>query len=161
MFVLLPLIPCSTPQRTPSLISRLPTHSSSHSSTNGSLPSQGFWSKLKGSGPKINKLPDMRQPQTPNMALSRQRLLTIVYGDMETVKMVRCPSALALPCSRSSLPVPFHLRCTSPSSVPHTTPSSHALSRNLTLWLEIGSNPLQTPSSVSVSPSSMSISRPP
>lgn len=31
----------------------------------------------------------MRQPQTPNMALTRQRLLTLVYGDMETVRMVR------------------------------------------------------------------------
>lgn len=31
---------------------------------------------------------DMRQQQQ-QMALSRQRLLTLVYGDMETVRMVR------------------------------------------------------------------------
>ena len=32
---------------------------------------------------------EMRQQQQQQMALSRQRLLTLVYGDMETVRMVR------------------------------------------------------------------------
>lgn len=31
----------------------------------------------------------MRQQQQQQMALSRQRLLTLVYDDMETVRMVR------------------------------------------------------------------------
>lgn len=53
-------------------------------STNGSLPSQGFWGKLKG---KSNKEAEFRERQA-QMALSRQRLLTLAYGDMETIRMV-------------------------------------------------------------------------
>ena len=41
----------------------------------------------------------MRQQQQQQMALSRQRLLTLVYGDMETVRMV---------CSFSSMPFLCH-----------------------------------------------------
>jgi hypothetical protein len=56
--------------------------------SNASLPSTGFWSKLKPGGGRNSKEADMRQQQQPQMALSRQRLLTLVYGDMETVRMV-------------------------------------------------------------------------
>ncbi|KAL0946840.1 hypothetical protein HGRIS_013008 [Hohenbuehelia grisea] len=53
----------------------------SPASTNGSLPSQSFWGKFK---PKPKD--DMnRQAQ---MALARQRLLTLAYGDMETIRML-------------------------------------------------------------------------
>jgi len=38
----------------------------------------------------------MRQQQQ-QMSLSRQRLLTLVYGDMETVRMVRSPSSSYTP----------------------------------------------------------------
>ncbi|KAI0065379.1 hypothetical protein BV25DRAFT_1821776 [Artomyces pyxidatus] len=65
---------------------------SSPAPTNASLPSsqggQGFWSKFKPSGGGKNpaqKEAEMRQHQ---QALSRQRLLTLVYGDMETVRML-------------------------------------------------------------------------
>ena len=69
------------------LFSRSPSFSPRAS--NASLPGQGFWSKLKpGGGGKNMKESDLRQQQQP-MALSRQRLLTLVYGDMETVRMVR------------------------------------------------------------------------
>lgn len=45
----------------------------------------------------------MRQQQQPQMALSRQRLLTLVYGDMETVRMVCTrPSFLSLLSPRGS-----------------------------------------------------------
>ncbi|KAI0322217.1 hypothetical protein OF83DRAFT_1167742 [Amylostereum chailletii] len=58
----------------------------SPASTNSSLPS--FWHKFKGG----KREPDIRQQQQqqppPQMALSRQRLLTLVYGDMETVRML-------------------------------------------------------------------------
>ena len=56
--------------------------------SNASLPSQGFWSKLKPGGGKNIKESEIRQHQQQQMALSRQRLLTLVYGDMETVRMV-------------------------------------------------------------------------
>jgi hypothetical protein len=51
-------------------------------STSGSLPSQSFWGKFK---PKNNKDID----RDAQMALSRQRLLTLVFGEMETIRMVR------------------------------------------------------------------------
>jgi hypothetical protein len=60
-------------------------------STNASLPSQSFWGKFKGGGGgggggKNNK-DDMREQQA-QMAIARQRLLTLAYGDMETIRMV-------------------------------------------------------------------------
>ncbi|TFY78344.1 hypothetical protein EWM64_g5668 [Hericium alpestre] len=72
----------------------------SPATSNASLPSQSFWSKLKGGsgggggGGKSHKdkEADFRSQQS-NMALSRQRLLTLVYGDMETVRML--PSTFA------------------------------------------------------------------
>jgi hypothetical protein len=52
----------------------------------------------------------MRQQQQPQMALSRQRLLTLVYGDMETVRMV---------CTRlSSLFPSTHGSCGDASQAP-------------------------------------------
>jgi hypothetical protein len=42
----------------------------------------------------------MRQQQQQQMSLSRQRLLTLVYDDMETVRMVRSP----LPPTYTSTP---------------------------------------------------------
>lgn len=55
----------------------------SPASTSASLPSQSFWGKFK---PK-NKETDMRDKQA-QMALARQRLLTLAYGDMETIRML-------------------------------------------------------------------------
>lgn len=57
----------------------------SRRSTSASLPSQSFWGKLKGK--KQDKDTDYREKQA-QMALARQRLLTLAYGDMETVRMV-------------------------------------------------------------------------
>ncbi|KAI0283044.1 hypothetical protein BGY98DRAFT_952691 [Russula aff. rugulosa BPL654] len=51
-------------------------------------PGSGFWSKLKPGGGKNTREADLRQQQQPQMALSRQRLLTLVHGDMETVRML-------------------------------------------------------------------------
>ncbi|KAJ8482107.1 hypothetical protein ONZ45_g15069 [Pleurotus djamor] len=53
----------------------------SPASTSASLPSQSFWNKLR---PKTNKEDTTRQAQ---MALARQRLLTLAYGEMETIRM--------------------------------------------------------------------------
>jgi hypothetical protein len=80
-----------------SRVSHLPSHHHSFKSpifllspraSNVSLPSASFWSKLKPGGGKNLKEADIRQQQQQQMALSRQRLLTLVYGDMETVRMV-------------------------------------------------------------------------
>ncbi|KAI0054132.1 hypothetical protein FA95DRAFT_1551939 [Auriscalpium vulgare] len=60
---------------------------SSPAPTNASLPSPGFWSKFKPVGNK-NKEADIRHQQQQQQALSRQRLLTLVFGDMETVRML-------------------------------------------------------------------------
>lgn len=63
-------------------------------STSASLPSQSFWNKFKNK--KSDKDSDYREKQS-HMALARQRLLTLAYGDMETVRVVSvlslCPSA--------------------------------------------------------------------
>ncbi|KDR81652.1 hypothetical protein GALMADRAFT_135067 [Galerina marginata CBS 339.88] len=50
-------------------------------STSASLPTQAFWGKFK---PKP-KEPDVKQPP---MAVARPRLLTLAYGDMETLRML-------------------------------------------------------------------------
>lgn len=57
--------------------------------SNASLPSQGgFWGRFKS--PKGGKDMKLEQPsqQPPQMALSRQRLLTLAFGDMETIRIV-------------------------------------------------------------------------
>ncbi|EDQ98098.1 uncharacterized protein LACBIDRAFT_310939 [Laccaria bicolor S238N-H82] len=54
----------------------------SPASTSASLPAQSFWDTFR---PK-NK-DDMRNKQAQR-ALARQRLLTLAYGDMETVRML-------------------------------------------------------------------------
>jgi hypothetical protein len=58
-------------------------------STSASLPSQSFWGKFKGGsgGGGKNIKDDMREQQA-QMAIARQRLLTLAYGDMETIRMV-------------------------------------------------------------------------
>ena len=58
-------------------------------STDASLPSAGsLWSKFtKKGGPGRDEDKAIQQAQ---MALARQRLVTLVFGDMETVRMV-CP----------------------------------------------------------------------
>ncbi|KAJ7632671.1 hypothetical protein FB45DRAFT_913120 [Roridomyces roridus] len=53
----------------------------SPASTSASLP-QSFWGKFKPKGKE-----DMRDKQS-QMALARQRLLTLAYGDMETIRML-------------------------------------------------------------------------
>ncbi|EIN07328.1 hypothetical protein PUNSTDRAFT_127081 [Punctularia strigosozonata HHB-11173 SS5] len=70
----------------------------SPASTSGSLPSQGggggFWNRFSGKGgggkqppPDRQKEMEMRQ-QAAQMALARQRLLTLCYGEMETVRLL-------------------------------------------------------------------------
>ncbi|KAF7304916.1 hypothetical protein MKEN_01205900 [Mycena kentingensis (nom. inval.)] len=54
----------------------------SPASTSASLPSQSFWGKFK---PKTKD--DLRDKQA-QMALARQRLLTLAYGDMETIRVL-------------------------------------------------------------------------
>ncbi len=52
------------------------------SNSNASLPnSQGFWGRFKT--PKVNKDAERQA----HLALSRQRLLTLVFDDMETIKI--------------------------------------------------------------------------
>jgi hypothetical protein len=91
--------------------------------SNASLPSSSFWSKLKPGGGKNAKEVDMRQQQQPQpqMALSRQRLLTLVYGDMETVRMVCTFNPLSLLSSDVTRPIVTseaskYIRRTSPPS---------------------------------------------
>jgi hypothetical protein len=66
----------------------------SRRSTSASLPSQSFWGKFKKKGDKESEFRE-RQAQ---MALARQRLLTLAYEEMETVRVVRsyslCPNTL-------------------------------------------------------------------
>ena len=67
-------------------------------SSSATLPSSGgWWGKFggKGGGKKETPPPPPPPPPAPmtpaaapNMALTRQRLLTLVFGDMETVRMV-------------------------------------------------------------------------
>lgn len=69
-----------------------PTHLSSNlfffnRTSNASLPAQSFWGKLK---PK-NKEGDLRQ-QAAQMSMTRQRLLTLVFGEQETLHLVRLHS---------------------------------------------------------------------
>ena len=56
-----------------------------HRSTSASLPSQSFWNKFKNK--KSDKDSEYREKHS-HMALARQRLLTLAYGDMETVRVV-------------------------------------------------------------------------
>jgi hypothetical protein len=67
----------------------------SRRSTSASLPSQSFWGKLRKKGDKESEFRE-RQAQ---MALARQRLLTLAYEEMETVRVVStyplCPSAFS------------------------------------------------------------------
>nr|GAT53192.1 predicted protein [Mycena chlorophos] len=74
----------------------------SPASTSASLPSQSFWGKFKP-----QKKDEMRDKQS-QMALARQRLLTLAYGDMETIRVVR-RSATGLSIL-ISLPASDHLR---------------------------------------------------
>ena len=69
-------------------------------STSASLPSQSFWNKFKNK--KSDKDTDYRGGQS-HMALARQRLLTLAYGDMETVRVVSLLPSLS-PDAHSFLP---------------------------------------------------------
>ncbi|OCH94944.1 hypothetical protein OBBRIDRAFT_746359 [Obba rivulosa] len=57
----------------------------SPATSNASLPSQGFWGRFR---PPRNKEADIREKQAAQMALTRQRLLTLAFGDMETIRML-------------------------------------------------------------------------
>lgn len=70
----------------------------SRRSTSASLPSQSFWGKFKKKGDKESEFRE-RQAQ---MALARQRLLTLAYDEMETVRVVRISFALVLLITLSS-----------------------------------------------------------
>ncbi|KXN86875.1 hypothetical protein AN958_09470, partial [Leucoagaricus sp. SymC.cos] len=86
-----------------------------NSTTSASLPAtNSFWGKLK---PK-NKEGDLRQ-QATTMAMTRQRLLTLVCGEQETLHLVgacfRAPSPseledMARNWTKPPPDVPFHLR---------------------------------------------------
>ncbi|KAI0690567.1 hypothetical protein BC835DRAFT_1407485 [Cytidiella melzeri] len=57
--------------------------------SNASLPGSGFWARFQKT-PKGGKEMDLvreKQNQQAQMALTRQRLLTICFGDMETIRM--------------------------------------------------------------------------
>lgn len=72
-------------------------------STSTSLPNQAFWSKFKPKG---------KEPEPP-MAVARQRLMTLAYGEFETLLKV-CPSShFCLVNSQmtfSQLPSSFNVR---------------------------------------------------
>lgn len=57
----------------------------SPASTSASLPSQSFWGKFKGK--KTDRDSEYRDKQS-QMALARQRLLTLAYDEMETVRVL-------------------------------------------------------------------------
>ncbi|KAI0950647.1 hypothetical protein AcV7_009045 [Taiwanofungus camphoratus] len=72
----------------------------SPAASNASLPSsQGFWGRFKT--PKSQKDVELPNKQA-HMALTRQRLLTLAFNDMETIRMVstRYPPIPDLECSR-------------------------------------------------------------
>lgn len=59
----------------------------SPAASNASLPSsQGFWGRFKT--PKSNKDVELAPNRQNPMALARQRLLTLAFGDMETIRML-------------------------------------------------------------------------
>ena len=65
------------------------------SGSNASLPGGGgFWGRFKT--PKGGKEMDLKQapPPPPAMAVTRQRLLTLAFGEMETIRMVRAILAM-------------------------------------------------------------------
>jgi hypothetical protein len=74
-------------------------------STSTSLPNQAFWNKFK---PKGKEPEDKQGP----MAMARQRLMTLAYGEFETLLKV-CPSShfcIVNPQMTSSqLPNNFHV----------------------------------------------------
>ncbi|KAI0831348.1 hypothetical protein BC628DRAFT_1407834 [Trametes gibbosa] len=57
----------------------------SPAASNASLP-QGFWGRFKS--PKGNKDADMLRDRQAQLALTRQRLLTLAFEEMETVRML-------------------------------------------------------------------------
>jgi hypothetical protein len=128
--------------------------------SNASLPSQSFWSKFKGSGGKSNRDADMRG-QPPQMSLSRQRLLTLVYGDMETVRMVRIiPLPLAVSQFDAVWPAAKYLRSAwRPAGLSSAILLIIWLSRNWTLSPGTGRNLRLMLSSASASQLTMCTSR--
>lgn len=66
------------------------------SGSHSSLPSsQGFWGRFKT--PKSNNQMELREKQAQQMALSRQRLLTLAFDDMETIRMVSAHAPRSVP----------------------------------------------------------------
>ena len=77
---------------------------STPSTSSGSLPSRSFWGKYK------TKTNESDSPQRPaQMALQRQPLLTLAYGDMETIRMVRAVFTLSISCVLISFSVRWQL----------------------------------------------------
>ena len=87
-----------------------------HRSTSASLPAQSFWDKFKPKGKDV----DMRDRQA-QMALARQRLLTLVFGDMETIRMVSL--LLTRPHLTDSISAPWQLRSKALSHPVHSSPN--------------------------------------
>jgi hypothetical protein len=75
----------------------------------------------------------MRQQQQQQMALSRQRLLTLVYGDMETVRMVRTFSSKPFLCHRMA----NAMHSKAPKLVCGTVPSTVSLFLSFNLYLSL------------------------
>lgn len=76
------------------MILNLPLFNPPPSSSDATLPSAGgIWSKL------TKKSNQDKQQQQAQMALARQRLVTLVCGDMETVRMVCLSAPLLRPPS--------------------------------------------------------------
>lgn len=88
-----------------------------HRSTDAALP--GFWNKF--SGKKGNR--DFDKNYMQHMALSRQRLVTLVHGEMETVRMVCRMAVCGLAClmtGRSSPTPTRHVQPSPPLNVAHS-----------------------------------------
>ena len=125
-----------------------------HRSINASLPQPSFWDKFK---PK-NKDADMRDRQAAQMALARQRLLTLVFGDMETIRMVSVLPPPPPPISHPFNSAPCQLR-SKPRS--YSVPSlPNPPRRNSKPWHEIGQSLRPMHPSPSAYPSSLPPSRP-
>ncbi|KAI0035093.1 hypothetical protein K488DRAFT_83424 [Vararia minispora EC-137] len=60
----------------------------SPASSSATLPGGGLWGKITGKGSKKEAPPPPPPAPAVSQALTRQRLLTLVYGDMETVRML-------------------------------------------------------------------------
>ena len=69
-------------------------YSKTNRGSSTSLPGASFWGRWGRNTPKAKDVA-LNHPD-PHMAVARTRLLTLVYGDMETIRMVRLTSPTVL-----------------------------------------------------------------